>query len=126
MTPTAYRQGIMQQFNANMQALGAIRQGQVGAPEDMLSRAIVLQQLSRTLSNAFPAGSIGEGSRALPAIWENAAEFQARVEAIQQAGNALVDAARGGDAAAVQEAQGAFQQTCGACHMQFRGPAPGN
>jgi cytochrome c556 len=116
----------MQHFQANTQALNAVREGQVGAASHMLGRAVIIQQLATMLGDAFPAGSAGEGSRALPAIWENQSEFAARVQAIQEASNALVEAARGGNAEQVQAAQGALQQTCGACHMAFRGPAPGN
>ena len=125
MTPTTYRQqGIMQQFTANMNALTAIRMGTVGQPSDALLRATILQQLALSLTNAFPAGSAGEGSRALPAIWSDAAGFKARVDAIQAAAANLVTAARGTDMAAVATAQMAMNATCGACHMAFRGPAP--
>lgn len=126
MTPQAYRVGIMQNFQANMAALNAARMGQAGAPAHVLSRAIIFQELTKMLPDAFPAGSAGEGSRALPAIWTDAAGFQARVQAIQQAANGLVEAARAGNAEQVQAAQMTLQQACGACHMAFRGPAPGN
>jgi cytochrome c556 len=120
------QQGIMQQFQANMGALTAIRMGQVGQPADAKLRATIIQQLALSLNNAFPPNSAGEGSRALPAIWTDTAGFQARVQAIQTAANNLVTAANGTDMAAVATAQMAVQQTCGACHMAFRGPAPGN
>ena len=127
MTPTTYRQqGIMQQFQANMTALTNIRNGTVGTPADVVGRAIIIQELTKQLNGAFPAGSAGEGSRALPAIWSDAAGFTARIQAIQTAATALVTAARGTDMAAVGTAQMAVQQACGACHMAFRGPAPGN
>jgi len=126
MTPQAYRVGIMQNFQANMGALNAARQGQAGAQSHVLARAVIFQQLAQMLSDAFPQGSAGEGSRALPAIWTNTADFQARVQAIQQATNGLVEAARAGNAEQIQAAQMSVQQACGACHMAFRGPAPGN
>jgi len=127
LTPTTYRQQmIMQQFQANMTALNNIRMGTVGTPADALSRAIIIQELTKSLNGAFPAGSAGEGSRALPAIWSDAAGFTARVQAIQTAANGLVTAARGTDMAAIGTAQMAVQAACGACHMAFRGPAPGN
>ena len=128
LTPTTYRQqGIMQQFQTNMTVLTNIRNGTVGGgAADVLSRAIIIQELTKSLNGAFPANSAGEGSRALPAIWTDAAGFAARVQAIQTAANNLVTAARGTDAAAIGTAQMAVQQACGACHMAFRGPAPGN
>ena len=126
MTPMAYRQGIMQQFQANVGALNAARQGQAGAANHVLLRAEIIQRLTQMLLDAFPEGSAGEGSRALPAIWTNTADFQARIQAIQAAADGLVNAARGGNADQVQAAVMTLQQGCGACHMAFRGPAPGN
>jgi cytochrome c556 len=85
----------------------------------------IVQQLATMLPEAFPANSGGEGSRALPAIWENPADFAARVQAIRTAADALVEAARGGNADQIQAAQQGVQQACAGCHMTFRGPAPG-
>ena len=109
MTPQAYRVGIMQNFQANMAALNAARQGQAGAPSHVLSRAIIFQELTKMLPDAFPANSAGEGSRALPAIWTDTAGFQARIQAIQQAANGLVEAARGGNAEQIETARMALQ-----------------
>jgi cytochrome c556 len=77
------------------------------------------------LPEAFPAGSAGEGSRSLPAIWENASDFTARVQAARTATDALLEAARGGNADAIGAAQQTLQQSCAGCHMACRGPAPG-
>jgi cytochrome c556 len=126
MNPTTYRQNIMQGFQQNQQALTAIRNGTVGSQANILQRAVILQQLAMSLSDAFPPNSIGEGSRALPVIWTNQTDFQARVQSIQTAANALVEAARGGNAEQIAAAQQAFGQNCMQCHMTFRGPAPGN
>lgn len=82
--------------------------------------AVAFERMATALSNAFPQGSGGPGSRALPAIWENRMDFMDKVSAIQSASAELVTAARSGDAeriqAAVQEAQG----TCGGCHQPYR------
>jgi cytochrome c556 len=125
MTPLLYRQHIMQHFQESMQALGAIRGGTAGAAGHLMARAVIVQQLASMLPEAFPAGSGGEGSRALPAIWESAADFTARVQAAQTAASSLVDAVRGGNADAIQAAQQGMQQACQGCHMAFRGPPPG-
>ena len=77
----------------------------------------------KALPGAFAQGADAQGTRALPAIWTNASGFAARVAAFQTAVDALVEAARGGDMAAIEAAQGAVQPTCGACHMEFRAPA---
>jgi cytochrome c556 len=123
MTPLVYRQTIMQQLQQNLGALTAVRNGTVGAPTHVVARALIIQQLSAMLPEAFPANSGGEGSRALPAIWSSPAELTARVRAMRIAAAGLVSAARGGDADAIGTAQTAVQQACAGCHMQFRGPA---
>jgi len=123
LTPYTYRQQLMQQNQQSTAAMTAIRGGLVGNPSNLLGRAIILQQIAQALPDAFPAGDIEAGSRALPAIWENPGGFTARVQAFQSAADALVEAARGGNMAAIEEAQGVLQPTCGACHMEFRAPA---
>lgn len=125
MTPLLYRQHLMQHLQESMQDIGAIRGGTAGAPAHLLPRAIIVQQLAAMLPEAFPANSATEGSRSLPAIWENASDFSSKVEATKTAANAFVDAVRGGNADAIQTAQQGLQQTCQGCHMAYRGPAPG-
>lgn len=125
MTPLLYRQNIMEQLQQSMGALTAIRNGTVGAPGHLVGRATIVQQLALALSDAFPANSGGDGSRTLPATWESPAELTARIQAMQTAADALLEAARAGNAEAVGAAQTALQQTCAGCHMQFRGPAAG-
>jgi cytochrome c556 len=126
MTPLAYRQTIMQQLQQSMGALTAIRNGTAGAPTHLTARAMIIQQLSSMLPEAFPANSGGEGSRSLPAVWENPTELNVRIRAMRAAAAGLVEAARSRDAEAIGAAQTAVQQSCAGCHMQFRGPAPGN
>jgi cytochrome c556 len=125
MTPLLYRQNIMEQLQQSMSALTAIRNGTVGAPSHLVGRATIVQQLAAALSDAFPAGSGGDGSRALPAIWSSPADFDSRIQAIEQAANTLVEAARAGNVEGVAAAQTSVQQACAGCHMQFRGPASG-
>lgn len=123
MTPLTYRQGIMQHMQGNMGALTAVRSGQAGSPEHALARATILHQLGMMLGDVFPEGSASEESRALPAIWSNPAEYAQSVQAYQAATNALVEAARAGDAEQIATAQTAVQRACASCHMQFRAPA---
>jgi cytochrome c556 len=124
MTAVGYRQQIMTQLQQSTGALTAIRNGTVGAPSHLLPRALIVQQLSIILADAFTANPTGETTRALPAIWENAADFAAKVQALRTAADGLVEAARGGNAEAIATAQTAVGQTCQGCHMAYRGPAP--
>lgn len=123
--PTAYRQSIMQGFSSHSAAIRTIVAGTAGQPSHLAGHATALQALTAMLADAFPAGSGSEMSRARPEIWENQPEFTARVQAIQTAANALVEATRSGDNGQVGEAMQAVQQNCNGCHMQFRGPPIG-
>jgi cytochrome c556 len=60
-----------------------------------------------------------EGSRALPAIWENPEEHQAQIAAFQEA-TAALQAAAGTDQASLQAALQGVGQVCGSCHEAFR------
>ncbi len=117
MTPLLYRQHIMQHLQEGIQDLTAARGGTAGAASHVLARATIIQQLAIMLPDAFPANSGGEGSRSLPLVWENPAELTTRIQATRTAADALLEAARGGNAEAIGTAQQCLQQTCGACHM---------
>ena len=123
MTPVAYRQGIMQELQTNMGALNAVRAGEVGSSSHTSARATILQSLASMLGDAFADASVTGQTRALPAIWSSPADFSERVQALRTATDALLEATRGGDQAAIASAQTAVQQACAGCHMQFRGPA---
>lgn len=113
----------MQHLQGNMAALAAVRTGQAGAPSHALPRATILHQLATLLSEPFPEGSATGGSRALPAVRANPAEYAQSVRTFQAATEALVQAASGGDMAQIATAQTAVQRACAGCHTQFRAPA---
>ena len=120
-----YRQTIMGSLNAHRGALTSILNEDVPHEAHVLGHALSLQQLSVMASDIFPEGSHGEGSRALPDIWDDAAGFGEALSAFQGAATALAEAARGGDMAAVGEASAGLGRTCGGCHRPFRARAAG-
>ena len=123
LTPVTYRQQLMQQNAQSMGAMTALRGGLVGSADNLMGRAIILQQIAQALPDAFAQNDLTAPTRALPAIWSNAAGFATAVQAFQAATDALVEATRVGTTAGIEEAQTAVQQTCGGCHTDFRGPA---
>lgn len=120
-----YRQTIMGSLNAHRGALAAILNEDVPHEAHVLGHALSLQQLSVMASDIFPEGSHGEGSRALPDIWNDAAGFGEALSAFQSAAEALADAARAGDMTAVGDAAAGLGRTCGGCHRPFRARAAG-
>lgn len=119
---TDYRKSLMQAFRTHM---GGVRAAMSGtAPMGHAEHhAVSFEKMAQALSNSFPENTMGEGTRALPAIWENRADFMNKVSAIQSATARLVTVSRSGDAEAIGEAMQAVQGTCQSCHQAYRGPA---
>jgi cytochrome c556 len=117
-----YRQSLMEAFRTHMGGVRAAL-GDAAPIGHAEHHAVAFERMAQALANAFPAGSAGEGSRALPAIWENREDFMNKVSAIQTATAGLVTATRSGDADTIGEALQAVQGTCGSCHDAYRGPA---
>lgn len=117
-----YRISLMQAFRTHMGGVRAALGGPapVGHAEH---HAVAFERMAQALANAFPTGSGGEGSRALPAIWDDRDDFMNKVTDIQTATARLVTASRSGDADQIGQALQAVQGTCGSCHNTYRGPA---
>ncbi len=81
---------------------------------------IALSRLST--SGYWPVGSDSEateGTRALPAIWDNLDDVDAKFAGLADAASAMESAAAIG-LAELQEAMGAVGGACGACHSVYR------
>lgn len=115
-----YRQTIMSSLGTHRGALTAILNEDVPHEGHVLGHALSLQQLSVMASDIFPEGSLGEGSRALPDIWDDAPGFGEALSAFQSAADALAEAARAGDMTAVGDAAAGLGRTCGGCHRPYR------
>ena len=118
------RQAHMNNFARNLSTLGAMAQGNAeydaaqaqSAADNLYHFAMVdwdYYWLPGTSSEEM------EGTRALPAIWENREDFESKHAALQEAATALQGAA-GTDLAALQAAMGGVGQACGSCHENFR------
>ena len=83
-----------------------------------------LNHLAQMLDAPFywiPGSAKGEveGSRALPAIWENMDDVNAKIVAFQEAA-AQLQANAGTDLESLQAALQGVGQTCGSCHEAYR------
>ncbi len=73
------------------------------------------------LVSLFPKDSGTGDTKALPAIWMDWDDFQAKAKNFEAAAKNLQQvAASGADLAAVQTAYGAVGASCGACHEKYR------
>jgi cytochrome c556 len=117
-----YRKSLMGAFRTHM---GGVRAAMSDAAPmgHAEHHAVAFERMAQALANAFPEGTAGPGSRALPAIWENRDDFMDKVTDIQNATARLVTASRSGDAEAIGAALQGVQGTCGGCHTSYRGPA---
>lgn len=117
-----YRNSIMNAFRIHM---GGVRTalGDTAPVGHAEQHAVAFAAMAQALANVFPEGTAGPGSRALPAIWQDRADFMNKVTAIQTATADLVTASRSGDTERMGAALQAVQGTCAGCHNTYRGPA---
>ena len=118
------RMALMQLYAYNLGVLGGMAQGRMEYDADLAqSAATSLYHLSRSGSGRmWPEGTDNfamDNTRALPAIWENMADFGARFGAMQEATAAMNDAA-GNGLEALQAALGPVGMSCGGCHRTYR------
>lgn len=120
------RQGQFQMLALNLGVLGTMAQGRMPYDAALAQEAADnLFHLSRNSQlGMWPEGSdnaAATGTRALPAIWANNADFLTAYAALQTGAEAM-QAAAGTDLAALQGAMGGLAGSCQACHQQFRAP----
>jgi len=115
------REALMKDNGAQATIGGKMAQG--ATPFDAAAAKAAMEKLAANAAATpalFPPGS--EGGDALPAIWENFAEFEADANALKTAAEAAAAAADQG-LEAFGPAFGAVGQACGACHQAFRKPS---
>lgn len=86
-------------------------------------KAAVKQVLEATavMSGLFPDGSVDSASAALPAIFENRADFEIRLVELEKAAVALAFAAKQGPED-FKFAFSEYEATCDSCHAKYRKP----
>jgi cytochrome c556 len=117
----AKRQALMKDNGAQATIGGNMAQG--ATPFDAAAAKAAMEKIAANAAEIpadFPAGS--EGGDALPAIWANYADFEAKAAALKTAADAAAAAADQG-LEAFGPAFGAVGQACGACHQSYRKPS---
>jgi cytochrome c556 len=79
-----------------------------------------LDLFGHSIAGLFPEGSGGPDSHALPAIWANKADFEAKANAFGDAAARLNDLAEAGDTAGFAAQVPVVQRGCAACHSLYR------
>lgn len=117
------RQAHMQLYAHNIGVLGGMARERIpydaAAAQAAASNIAALTTLNQ--STYWPEGSDTsvEGSKALPAIWENLDDVMSKSEDLVMAAAAMEDAA-GQGLGALQGAMGGLGGACGACHEDYR------
>lgn len=120
------REAHMGLYGFHLGKLGAMAQGGMEYDAEVATRAadalVALSGFDHALY-WIPGTAVGEveDSRALPAIWEDYADFEAKQAALNEAATAM-QAAAGTDLASLQGAMGALGGACGSCHEDYRQP----
>lgn len=113
-----YRKFAMAAVGGHMQAIVKIIRQEVPHVSHLELHADAIANLAGIGSTLFPADS--EGGDALPAIWENAEDFQAKLDAFSTAATNFSAAAGSGDSAAIGGGLMKLGQACKACHDDYR------
>lgn len=118
------RQAPMTIMAFNLGILGGMAKGEVEYDSATASQAAanILSAASINQPTAWPAGSDNssvEGTRALPAIWENFPGVVAEIDALKAAATTLSQVA-GNDLDSLRGAIGGVGKSCGSCHEKFR------
>jgi cytochrome c556 len=116
-----YRDGLMQAVSWKMARIGGMAQGDIPVNEaEFVKSARDLAVLAGMIPEGFIPNSIVKGSAALPAIWTNMSDFEAKAKALQDGAQGLADAAASGGFEGAKGMVAAVRQTCGGCHRTYR------
>ena len=114
------RENLMKALGKAVGSVAPIAKGE--APFDAAAVAAAFDAISAEAAKIdvavmFPAGSTGEA--ASPKIWENLADFEAKVAQFKTE-TAAAAAAKPADLAAFQAQFGTVTKNCGSCHELYR------
>jgi cytochrome c556 len=124
-TVIRYRQGLMNVMGWNIDQLGAMvrHTGALDAKEFAM-RAERLAALGPQIAEGFPKGT-GSADKvavndAAPAIWSDAAGFQAKIDEYITETKKLLDAAKTNDDAQMRAQFRKVSDSCRGCHDMFK------
>lgn len=117
------RQGQFRIMAYNIGILGSMAKGEAEySAETAQTAADNLVAISGVAQNHWPEGSDNgsiDGTRALPAIWDDPTGFRSKWQDYRTAAGEL-QAAAGDGRGALGPAVGAVGKTCGGCHEDYR------
>ncbi|MCL4133818.1 UNVERIFIED_CONTAM: hypothetical protein GTU68_021671 [Idotea baltica] len=110
----------MQLYAHNLGIIGSMAQEKI--PYDAELAGIAAANLAAVAAldeTTYWIEGTAEGTKALPAIWENMDDFMAKQNGLTQAAASMAEVA-GTDLASLQGAMGDLGGACSACHREYR------
>lgn len=83
-----------------------------------------LAYFGHSIAGLFPDDSLAPDSRALPAIWADKADFEARAKGFGDASERLAQLAKAGDTAGFAAQAKVVVSSCNSCHSRYRSEEP--
>jgi cytochrome c556 len=120
------RKALMRANNGANQQLGPIIRGERPWDQSVaVAQADILASNGGKIPALFPAGSgpeSGAETNALPAIWTNRADFEAKAKTLADEAGRLLQLARANDEAGFKAQFPKIGASCGGCHTPYRKP----
>ncbi len=114
-----YRKATFSIVGGHMKSMGTILKGRMHQG-DLKFHANGIRAMSAIVPKVFPEGSGDGKTAALPAIWEEPAEFKTALDNFVAAANGMADAADSGEMTAIGPAIQKLGGTCKGCHDNFK------
>jgi cytochrome c556 len=116
-----YRTSLMQTIQYKVAQVRGMEQGEIPVNEaTAVKHTRDIATLAGMITEGFIPNSAVEGSGALPEVWTNMADFQQKAADLQNAAQALADAAAANGFEASKGMVQAVSQGCGGCHRPYR------
>ena len=116
-----YRRSVMQSIAYKVGQIRGIADGSIpGDQAVFVKHANDVAALGSMIPEGFIPNSAVAGSAALPEIWTNTSDFQAKAADLQNAAQALATAASSQGFEAAKGMVQAVGQSCGGCHRPYR------
>ncbi|MGR6831440.1 c-type cytochrome [Aliivibrio wodanis] len=117
-----YRQAAFTMIAGNVSEMGEMVKGKTDWSDVIFAkRANQLAQLSLMPLDAFYVEGSDKGkTNALPKVWTNFPDFEARLAQFQEDTAALASISDSGDKTAIRKAFGKAVKNCKACHSDYK------
>jgi cytochrome c556 len=116
-----YRQAVMRAIAYKVGQARGMAQGEIPVDAAAFTKhASDVAVLAAMIPEGFIPNSAVPGSAALPEIWTNMSDFQAKAMELQNAAQSLATAAQSQGFEAAKGMVQAVGQTCGGCHRPYR------